>query len=193
MHRTSRHDLTHILHCKDRELLLCVHADHAVAQPAHGQHRLPWRRDVHFRRSAGQICFIITVSKRLSPGQMQVCKHIYTNSVRRGSLLIQWQRCFHCPTIVPLKMTNIHGVGGSQTSSTQIMWIYFMEQCEKLSYIGHVHCCQSVTIRTLNDQQSKFSFVPAGEKKKVDFPLFVFLATRCSNRLLPPDGDSQSF
>lgn len=51
---TSRHDLSHILHCKDREFLLCIHTDHTVAQPTHRQHRLPWRRNTHFWRSAGQ-------------------------------------------------------------------------------------------------------------------------------------------
>lgn len=114
----------------------------------------------------------------LAPGQMQVCKHIYTHSVRRGSLLTQWQRCFHCPTIVPLKMTNVHGVGGSRTSFRQIMRIYFTEQCEKLSYIGHIQCFQSVTIRTLNDQQSKFSFVPAGVKKRKGIFLYSFFLTQ---------------
>ena len=48
---TSRHDLSHILHCEDREFLLCIHTDHAVAQSSHRQHRFPWRRNAHFWRS----------------------------------------------------------------------------------------------------------------------------------------------
>lgn len=56
---TSRHDLSHILHCKDRQFLFRVHTDHTVAQPPHRQHRLPWRRNTHFWRSAGQRrCYI---------------------------------------------------------------------------------------------------------------------------------------
>ena len=51
---TSRHDLPHILHCEDREFLLRVHTDHAVAQPAHRQHCFPWRRNTHFWRPEGR-------------------------------------------------------------------------------------------------------------------------------------------
>ena len=50
---TSRHNLPHILHREDREFLLRVHTDHAVAQPAHWQHSFPWRRNTHFWRPEG--------------------------------------------------------------------------------------------------------------------------------------------
>lgn len=56
---TSRHDLSHILHCKNREFLLSVHTDHPVTQPTHGQHRLPGRRNPHFWRSAGHTVMLL--------------------------------------------------------------------------------------------------------------------------------------
>lgn len=70
---TSRHDLTHVLHCEDREFLLCVHTDHTVAQSTHGQHRFPWRRNVHLWRSAGQRFSLVTFFTCLSTGQTHVC------------------------------------------------------------------------------------------------------------------------
>lgn len=73
---TSRQDLTHILHCKDRELLLRVHTDHTVAQSAHGQNRFPRRGNVHFRRSAGQRFSINTSANHSSEASTapQLCR-----------------------------------------------------------------------------------------------------------------------
>lgn len=40
---TSRHNVAHILNSESRVFVLCVHPDHAVAQPTHGQDGSGWQ------------------------------------------------------------------------------------------------------------------------------------------------------
>lgn len=51
---TSRHDRTNVLQREDRQLLLRVHPDHAVAQTLHGQHAAVRRGAALLHRPGGR-------------------------------------------------------------------------------------------------------------------------------------------